>query len=133
MTKFPRQLEYLSEMAVRCDGIGGNDVYGLFEKKADLEEFINNLSSNDRSVLIEIYLKIVRRKHNEWFLSWLRSCEDQEGDPPEWTEKLHWFFCVMDRLREGGLLAGARGKAKKTVLMFWDDYLGGEPYTEETA
>ncbi|MCA9176945.1 MAG: hypothetical protein KDB14_20795 [Planctomycetales bacterium] len=130
-TEFPRNLGYLAEMAQRCYGLGGDDIYGLFPKQSDLTKCIKGLSDSDRKQLAEIYLKIVRLKHNEWFLQWMREHENEE-ESPRWVDELYWFLAVLDRLREGGLLAGARGKATKTVLKYWDDYLCGDPRLDAT-
>jgi hypothetical protein len=126
---FPSKLKYLAGMARRCDGIGGNDIFNLFPKPSGLVKFLEDLSPSDRSELISIYQTIVRKKHNEWFLKWLK----EHDEYPQWALEFTWFLSVLDRLRQGGLLLATRGKAKRTVLLYWDDYLSGKPYTEEAV
>ncbi len=128
VTDFPPHLAYLAEIAGRCFLVGGNDVWALLRKQSDLEKCLNALSVEDREKLIGIYQEIVRKKHNQWFLAW---CRNDGEEHPKWADELSWLFCFLDRLREGGLMEKTRGLAKKTVLCYWDDYLGGEPYLED--
>lgn len=61
---YPSRLQYLAQMARRCVGRGGNDVYGLFEKQADLNRFFAALADKDRAELVNLYCQIVRGKDN---------------------------------------------------------------------
>lgn len=125
-TKYPPHLQYVSKMAARCYGIGGDEISHLFEDEDDLCAFISCLATRDRKELVELYKTIVRKKHNQWFINWGR---EYEGDELDWANEFEWFLGVLDRLREGGLLSSTRGIAKKTVLRYWDDYLCGAPHT----
>ncbi len=126
-TPFPDRLAYLAGWARRCMGVGGDDVYALFERPSDLHAFLAGLGRQDRAGLTAIYGRIVRRKDNEWLLGWLRSNDASPDGPPEWAVQAHWLMLLLDRLREAGVFDQPNRRAKYTELVFWDDYLEGEP------
>jgi hypothetical protein len=124
---FPGRLDYLSGWARRCMGVGGNDVYGLFANPTHLQTFLAGLQPEDRAGLADLYRRIVRRKDNEWLLGWLRADPDGDDGPPAWAVQAHWLMTLLDRLREAGLFDRPGGRARRPELVFWDDYLMGEP------
>ena len=119
---YPERLAYLAVWAERCDGVGGNDIYGLFAHEPDLQAFLVGLPAADRDGLIELYKTIVRNGDHQWLHDWWHSVElDDPADWPAWPSRVAWLFALLDRLREGGLLAGTRGKVRRTELLFWGD------------
>ena len=87
-------------------------------------------SDRDREELINLYKTIVKRKDNQWYLHWARDLPEEDAFP-DWSNQVCWLFMFLDRLREGGLMAQVRGKARRTVLRYWDDYLLGAPYEND--
>lgn len=129
-TGFPKRVQYASTMAARCNGVGGKDIFDLFPKRSDLATFFSTLSHSDHAKLVATYLRIADNKDNEWLHAWLKDFQaTTDDDYPEWVDAMLWMFAVLDRLREGGLLIDQKG-ASVPVLLYWDDYLGGSPYTE---
>lgn len=127
-TEFPEHLQYLAAMAGRCFRVGGKEVYQLLKEPGESAAMMASLKASDRAELMEIYSTIVRKKHHEWLCAWMRA-DDGKVPWPKWVHEFAWLLGLLDRLRDGGLMAKTRGIAKRTVLYYWDDYLSGEPRT----
>lgn len=114
---FPERIAYLRPLAIHYQGVGGDDVYCLFESEARLKYILEELSPEAAAELRAVYERIASQGDDVWIADWACS-ESQVEDREEWAVAVE-FLAFLDRLVEGGLFGPDDG-AKRKTLVDWD-------------
>jgi hypothetical protein len=104
---FPERIQDLAAWMNRFYLAGGSDAYDVFESNEDLKAFLASLSDADACGLREAYQTIVRRHDQRFVMDWIT--EDNDAGLKA-KDRAAYFLAFLDRLCQGGLLAGQSQK-----------------------
>ena len=116
---YPERIADVAMTSLICEGVGGNEVIGLFEYESDLNDFWDYLKESEQTQLIETFNMIRKKKLHHWHLKWLRDFfSTMTDDFPLWANEFTWLLGLLDRIN----LDGRLNSRARTKLLFWNPY-----------
>jgi len=110
---FPERIHYLKAAAEQWYGVGGNDLWAVFDDDVELQSFLESLSLISKRNLRQVRNTIFRKRDHRWITKWVQ----EDGDDYSWAKaKAIYLLALLDRLCEGGLLVKG---VKRRNLVDW--------------